>query len=327
LKDAPDHSPPSPLVSVVIPVYNQGQYLPTAIESVLTQAYEPLELIVVDDGSTDETPEVLERYGARITSMRQSNHGASEALNRGIAASRGSLVCWLSADDEFLPGKIQAQVDAFRDADEVSLCATGFDVVDAGGRLVRRMLAPRWRHPDPFVAVFWENPINGSTVMVRRAVFDRIGYFDTTLRADVDADMWLRIAPVGRIVQLDGVYLRYRVHAASLSANRPLMIDSMTRVRLPHIKSGELRDRLGPGRDAAEILAVMAAEYGWRGLRDLGEALLSESRRAGRARRSQWLARTTLAIARWERPHRLLIGQAARLRRTLRRRRESLRRI
>jgi teichuronic acid biosynthesis glycosyltransferase TuaG len=325
VQDAPSRRASSPLVSVVIPVYNQGQYLSSAIESVLAQEYEPIELIVVDDGSSDDTPAVIERYVGRISSIRQPNQGASHALNRGIQASHGSLVCWLSADDEFLPGKLHAQVEAFLADPDLWLCSTGFDVVDATGNMVRRNPTTRWRHPDPFVAVLWENPINGSSVMVPRAVFDEVGYFDTSLRADVDADMWLRIAPVGRIVQLEGAFLRYRVHRASLSANRRLMIDSMTRVRLPHVQSGELRRRLGQGREAANILATMAAEYGWRGLRRLGEALLQESEAAGRASRSQVLARAALLIARWERPHRSILAAGARLRRMLRRRRESMR--
>ena len=253
LQDALDRRAIAPLVSVVIPVYNQGQYLAAAIESVLAQKYEPIELIVVDDGSSDDTPAVISQYVDRISSIRQSNHGASHALNHGIQASQGSLVCWLSADDEFLPGKLHAQVEAFAVEPELWLCSTGFDVVDAAGNMVRRNPTTRWRHPDPFVAVLWENPINGSTVMVRREVFDQVGFFDTSLRADVDADMWLRIAPFGRIVQLQGAFLRYRVHGASLSANRPLMIDSMTRVRLPHVESGRLRSRLGTGREAAEF--------------------------------------------------------------------------
>jgi teichuronic acid biosynthesis glycosyltransferase TuaG len=326
VQDAPDRPASNPLVSVVIPVYNQGQYLATAIDSVLAQDYAPIELIVVNDGSTDDTAAVLAGYAGRITSLDQPNRGASHALNRGIEACAGSLVCWLSADDEFLPGKVAAQVGALQSDPDLWLSCTGYDVVDATGELVRRMQAPRWRHADPFVAVFWENPINGSTVMVRRAVFEQMGYFDTTLQADVDADMWLRIAPIGRIQQLDGAFLRYRIHGASLSANRPLMIDSMTRVRLPHVRSGELRGRLGPGPEVAGILATMAAEYGWRGLRELGRALLDESRLVGGAPRAQLLARATLAIARWEKPHRMLIGLGARTRRAWRRRRESLRR-
>ena len=326
MRDASDRRASAPLVSVVIPVYNQGQYLPAAIESVLAQRYEPVELIVVDDGSTDDSPAVLQRYTGRLRVITQANHGASHALNRGIEASSGSLICWLSADDEFLPGKILVQVQAFQADPGLWLCSTGFDVVDASGQLLRRGAAPRWRHPDPFVAVLWENPINGSTVMVRRAVFDHVGYFDASLRADVDADMWLRVAPIGGIRQVDGVFLRYRVHGASLSANRPLMIESMTRVRLPYVQRGELRQRLGTGPDAARILALMAAEYAWRGLRELGEALLGESRTAGRAVPPQLLARATLAVTRFEGLHRLMIGWGARLRKGFRRRRESLRR-
>jgi teichuronic acid biosynthesis glycosyltransferase TuaG len=326
LQDAVDRRATAPLVSVVIPVYNQGRYLAAAIESVLAQKYEPIELIVVDDGSSDDTPAVIAQYVDRISSIRQSNHGASHALNHGIQASHGILVCWLSADDEFLPGKLHAQVEAFVAEPDLWLCSTGFDVVDAAGNMVRRNPTTRWRHPDPFVAVLWENPINGSTVMVRREVFDQVGFFDTALRADVDADMWLRIAPVGRIVQLQGAFLRYRVHGASLSANRPLMIDSMTQVRLPHVESGRLRSRLGTGREAAEILSIMAAEYGWRGFRRLGQALLLESRAAGNAPRFQLLARAALAVSRWERLHRLLLSTGARLRLALRRRRESMRR-
>jgi GT2 family glycosyltransferase len=324
--DAPDRDASSPLVSVVIPVFNQGQYLSTAIDSVLAQGYEPIELIVVDDGSTDDTPAVLERYGGRLTALHQPNRGASHALNRGIEASGGSLVCWLSADDEFLAGKLPAQVQAFLDDPELWLCSTGFDVIDAVGHLVRRVDRPRWRHRDPFVAVFWDNPINGSTVMVRRAVFERLGYFETTLRADVDADMWLRLAASGRIRQIDGVYLRYRVHGASLSADRPLMAESMTAVRLPYVESGALRGRLVPDGTAARILATMAAEFAWRGLGALGKALLRESMTAGRAPRSQALARLALAIQRWERPHKWALRNGARVRRAVRRRRETIRR-
>jgi len=315
----------APLVSVVIPVFNQGQYLAAAIESVLGQDYEPLELLVVDDGSTDSTPSLIASYGDRIRAIRQENRGAAEALNRGIAATSGSLVCWLSADDQFLPGKIASQVAAFERDDGLWLSATGYDVVDARDRVMRRLPAPAWRHPDPFVAIFWQNPINGSSVMVRRAVFERAGMFDTTLRADVDGEMWLRIAPHGRIRQVDGSYLRYRVHDRSLSANRALMVESMTRVRMPYIANGTLRSRLASDSRAAAILARMSAEYGWRGYRDLAEALRRESNAMGRARTSQSLAALVDLITRWGAGHLWLIDRAARVRRVARRRRESLR--
>jgi len=324
LKDPPQTAS-RPLVSVVIPVYNQGHYLAAAIESVLGQDYEPLELVVVDDGSTDSSSDVLRGYSDRITIIRQPNRGAANALNRGIDAAQGELVCWLSADDQFRPGKIGAQVAAFAADADLWLCATGYDVVDARDRLIRRLPEPSWRHPDAFVAVFWQNPINGSSVMVRREVFDRLGSFDTTLRADVDGEMWLRIAPHGRIGQIDGSYLRYRVHDRSLSANRALMVESMTRVRVPYVADGTLRGRLEGDRRAAAILAQMSAEYGWRGYRELAEALLRESRALGSARPSQWLADLVRLVTRWQAGHAWLVGRAARIRRIARRQRESLR--
>lgn len=105
----PSADPREPLVSVVVPTYNQANYLRSAIESVLTHDYPNIELIVVDDGSTDATPEVLRDYGDAIVLIRQPNRGAANPLNEGIRAARGTYVCWLSSDDAFLPGKLRRQ--------------------------------------------------------------------------------------------------------------------------------------------------------------------------------------------------------------------------
>ena len=124
----------TPLVSVVIPTYNQARYLGDCIDSVLAQSYAAIEIVVVDDGSTDATPNVLAGYGDRINQIRQTNHGAASALNRGIRASRGAFVCWLSSDDAFTPDKIARQVTAFRDEPSLGLSFMGFDTVDADAR-------------------------------------------------------------------------------------------------------------------------------------------------------------------------------------------------
>src|ERR1035437_7287843 len=228
-------------------------------DSVLANGDVPLELIVVNDGSTDDSALVLESYGARITAVTQPNQGAANALNRGIRAASAEFVCWLSADDEFLPGKIRTQVDFLESHPEVGMCCTGFVVIDALDRVVRHERAPRWPHPDPFVAVFWRNPINGSTVMLRRAVFDDVGPFDERLPADVDADMWMRIALRWEIRQIEGEYVRYRVHGASLSSNRPLMRSTMTEVRQARIDDGSLMQRaLAAGGGEPELFARMS---------------------------------------------------------------------
>lgn len=307
---------PGPLVSVVIPAYNQAAYLRGAIDSVLANGDVPLELIVVNDGSTDDSALVLESYGARITAVTQPNQGAANALNRGIRAASAEFVCWLSADDEFLPGKIRTQVDFLESHPEVGMCCTGFVVIDALDRVVRHERAPRWPHPDPFVAVFWRNPINGSTVMLRRAVFDDVGPFDERLPADVDADMWMRIALRWEIRQIEGEYVRYRVHGASLSSNRPLMRSTMTEVRRARIDDGSLMQRaLAAGGGEPELFARMSTEYAWRGLRDLARGLLAMSVHAGRARGWQLAARLMLAATAWTPAHLAVVRLGGRLRR------------
>lgn len=285
-------------VSVVIPTYNQCRYLPAAIDSVLDQDVSGIELVVVDDGSTDATPSVIARYGDRIVAIQQPNAGAAHALNRGIGVASGALVCWLSSDDRFLPGKIAAQVDAFEADPGLGLCCTGWNVVDTDGRLTREVPRLDWVHPDPFVAVFWRNPINGSTVMMRRDLFADIGWFDERLRADVDADMWLRVTRDHRVKVLDGAFVDYRVHGEALSANRSLMIASKQRVRLARVRDGSLVSRLrmsDPDR-VAELLVAMGDEHAIGQLDDVARALWRSAwwsqpgSAAGRQGLRQWVA-------------------------------------
>ena len=282
---------------MVIPVYNQGEFVVGAIESVLAQAYAPIELIVVDDGSTDDTPARLEAFASSATILRQPNRGAAAALNRGIRASSGELVCWLSADDEFVAGKIEAQVAAFRAAPDLGLVHTGYQVIDATGNLMDTIAAPVSIHPDPFVTVFWKNSLNGSTVMLRRDVFDASGGFDEALRADVDADMWLRIIQDHPILCVPGVYLRYRVHGNTLSANLGLMTATMTSVRRRYLD--ELLRRVAAGPIPAPVLlARMSADFAKQGLSDLAADLLRESRATGRAAGPQLRALAAIQISR-----------------------------
>lgn len=270
---------PLPTVSVIVPVYNQAEYVVGAVESVLAQRYSPVELIVVNDGSTDATADRLMAYRDVARIIHQENRGAAAALNRGIRESRGTLVCWLSADDEFLPGKLDAQVAAFALDPEAGIVHTGYERIDASGTQIDNLEMPTAIDPDPFVTVFWHNSINGSTVMLRRAIFDEVGPFDETLRADVDADMWLRILRRSRAVVVPGVFVRYRIHANSLSANTPLMAASMSSVRLRYLE--ELVRRLSLRRGAARTLARISAHLAQQGLYQPAARLRRESLRFG----------------------------------------------
>lgn len=301
-----------PLVSVVIPVFNQGAFLRHAIESVLSQDYAPLEVIVVDDGSTDETPAVIAAFGNRIRAIGQVNRGAANALNCGIRNARGDLICWLSADDAFLPGKVAAQVAVFTKHPEIGVCCTGSFLVDAAGHRFRALPRARWIHPDQFIAIFWRNPINGSTVMMSKAVLNEIGPFNETLRADVDADMWLRVAQRYPILEVPSCLLEYRVHSAALSADTLLMIDSISRVRRAYLENGTLLARLHQweGNREPEVLARMSAFYALRGFRSLAIELLATSRSVGLAPARQSLAWSFIVLTSWTSLHRYAIGLA-----------------
>lgn len=281
-----------PLVTVVIPTYNQASYLGEAIDSVLSQDYPRLELVVVDDGSTDDTPSIIASHGARIVAIRQPNQGAANALNRGIQAASGELICWLSSDDAFIQGKVRRQVEAFAEDPDLGLCFTGFEVVDATGTLRSRHPDIALIHPDLFVSVFWRNPLNGSTAMMPRHVYQAVGPFNAELRADVDGEMWLRVLSAYRVRHLPGVLLRYRVHAAAMSSNTTLMRGSKTAVRLARLRDGSLVAHLRAAAppSAAATLAQMSLDFNRDSMPWLARELLFASLRQGLAPRLQWPA-------------------------------------
>lgn len=190
-----------PLVSVVVPTFNRAAQIGAAVDSVLAQTYPHWELIVVDDGSQDETPLMLSAYGERIRTIRQENRGVSAARNRGILAAAGEFIALLDSDDYWLPDKLAAQVAYFRQHPALMLCQTE-EIWVRNGRRVN----PKARHRK-FAGMIFEKTlplclISPSAVMLRRSLLDEVGLFDETLPACEDYDLWLRITwkyPVGLI--------------------------------------------------------------------------------------------------------------------------------
>jgi len=220
------------MVSVVIPAYNQARYITEAIESVLAQTFTDFELIVVDDGSTDDTHTELERYSARTRVIRQTNRGASAALNVGIREAHGAWISMLSADDAWEPTKLERQVHIARSNPDVGLVYTDFAYVDQDGLFLARERYP----PQPSSrrgTLFWLVRgcyVNGSTVMVRRDVFDKVGLFDERERWAPDWDMWLRIAMHYRLARVPEALVRYRIHPGQATARRDEMARAAKRV-------------------------------------------------------------------------------------------------
>ena len=183
----------TPLVSVIIPTYNRGWIIREAIDSVLAQDFADYELIMVDDGSTDNTPDILNAYGRDIRVLRQSNKGVSAARNRGIRASSGGLIAFLDSDDLWLPQKLSRQV-AFLDAHpQAMICQTEEQWIRNGTRV-----NPKKRH-HKFSGMIFERSlelclVSPSAVMLRRPLFDAVGIFDENLPACEDYDLWLRVS-------------------------------------------------------------------------------------------------------------------------------------
>jgi glycosyltransferase involved in cell wall biosynthesis len=182
-----------PMVSVIIPTYNRGWVLREAIDSVLAQDFKDFELIVVDDGSTDNTGEILESYDQDLIVLRQSNRGVSAARNRGIAAAAGRLVAFLDSDDLWLPRKLSSQVDFFNSNPAVLINQTEEIWIRNGVRV-----NPKTRH-HKFSGMIFEQSlglclVSPSAVMIKRSLFDEVGVFDEDLPACEDYDLWLRIS-------------------------------------------------------------------------------------------------------------------------------------
>jgi glycosyltransferase involved in cell wall biosynthesis len=182
-----------PMVSVIIPTYNRGWVLREAIDSVLAQDFKDFELIVVDDGSTDNTGEILESYDQDLIVLRQSNRGVSAARNRGIAAAAGRLVAFLDSDDLWLPRKLSSQVDFFNSNPAALINQTEEIWIRNGVRV-----NPKIRH-HKFSGMIFEQSlglclVSPSAVMIKRSLFDEVGVFDEDLPACEDYDLWLRIS-------------------------------------------------------------------------------------------------------------------------------------
>lgn len=182
-----------PRVSVIIPTYNRAWCLREAVDSVLTQEFKDFELMVVDDGSTDETPPLLQEYGDSIRVLHQRNRGVSAARNAGISGARGDLIAFLDSDDIWLQGKLAFQVEFFNRHPGALICQTEELWVKNG-----RRVNPGKRHRKRGGMIFEPSLqlclVSPSAVMLRRGLFDQVGFFDERLPACEDYDLWLRVS-------------------------------------------------------------------------------------------------------------------------------------
>ena len=227
----PDSKTP-PTVSVVIPAYNAAWCLRKAIDSVLAQDYRDFEIIVVNDGSADDTGAVLTGYGSAIRVVNQVNGGMSNARNAGIRAACGEFIAFLDSDDWWLPGKLARQVDLLRACPEVGFCSCEARVQDMEGRLIKVWKCPNWQ--GPFVVHLFGSgadvPGSCSAVLARRTLVRQVGGFDETLRGAEDPDLWIRLAAVSDYACLSMAMVVILRRPGSVSSNLESMRESTLRM-------------------------------------------------------------------------------------------------
>ena len=221
-------------VTVIIPTYNHATYLPSAVDSALAQTLPGVEIIVVDDGSTDDTPTLVrERWGARVRYVRQDNRGLAAARNAGIAEARGDSLIFLDADDELLPRCAEARAALLDSSPALGWVFSDLLLVDETGTVVRRASdAYRYERGRLHGLLFGELLRRGNFIPVhaitfRTAVVRAAGGFDERLPNTEDYDLLVRLARTWPTAYLDQPLGRYRLRAGSMSADRPAMAETM----------------------------------------------------------------------------------------------------
>ena len=258
-----------PAVSVIIPAYNAADFIAEAVETVRAQTFRDYEIIVVDDGSSDGTADVVRRLGGEVRYHRQPNGGVASARNAGLELSRGDLVCFLDSDDLWLPEKLAMQTAFMAAHPDIGLLFA--DATESHGDVVQKesILATMQcgteatsQAPieDAFRKLLVENFVPTSSVMLRRSCVTTAGPFDVALQNVEDRDMWLRVAAHFPIACLPQRLVRKRSHGANISARTEIALRARIRVWQ---KCRERFPALAPAPLCNQLLAITYQELGY----------------------------------------------------------------
>lgn len=216
-------------VSVVLPCHNGGRWISEAIGSVLAQTYQNFELVIIDDGSADDSKRIISSYlyDERIRYIYQDNRGFSAAINRGIKESNGIFIGFIGQDDLWMPIKLESQLGYINKHKNLDLLHSNYYSIDAKKRIIRQEKAktPDFSKKEEVIKrLFLNNFIGFETVLVKRKCFDEVGFFDEHMMGFSDHDMWLRIAGSFNIGYLDLPLVKKCEHGLQLSKFRAEII-------------------------------------------------------------------------------------------------------
>jgi len=254
-----------PLVSIVIPSFNQDRFIQNAADSVLAQDYLHLELIVIDGGSTDKTVDVLRQYGDRVRWLSEPDRGQAHAVNKGWRMARGGILGWLNSDDTYRPGAIRAIVDAFQFHPEAGGIYGDCDYISAAGEFLEKYETG----PFDFETFFRtsRSPIPQPAMFIRRTVYEHVGPVNEDLRLAMDWEYWLRVGMQYPIFYLPQALATFRVHGSSKSATESLRFgEETTRVYRKMFADSTLPPHLRRyEKEAMNSVLLQAAKYAFDG--------------------------------------------------------------
>ena len=294
------------LVSIIIPVFNCETYIVEAIESALAQTHHPIEIIVVNDGSTDGTMLALRSFGDRIKVIDQANGGVAKARNAGLAAAKGEYVAFLDADDVWLPGKVSAQVRSLDANPDVGACYVAWHVwsPDTDGSFHRpefvfesvdSIRIDTKKSGFIYGRLIFDCEMLTTTVMIRSSIVRKIGEFNNNLKCGEDYDYWLRLSQITKINCLSCIYALYRVVVGSASRRAPSQNYELTVIKTAIERFG-LTDSSGIKIDPKRIkkrMDTLVFRFGYIHLRQgdpsLAIAAFSESLRSRPLQPKIWL--------------------------------------
>jgi glycosyltransferase involved in cell wall biosynthesis len=200
-----------PLVTIVTPSFNQGQFIEDTIQSVLNQEYTNIEYLVVDGGSTDDTISILKKYGGRLRWVSERDRGQADAIMKGFEMSRGDILCWLNSDDTLLPGAIQSVAALFESRPETGMVYGKTYYTDEAGKIISEYAT----EPFDFKRLATVTFICQPSTFFKRDVFFDAGGLNRDLQYTMDYDLWIRIAEKVKVEYLPEFVSTYRLHGTS----------------------------------------------------------------------------------------------------------------
>lgn len=218
----------NPKISIVIPVYNGSNYIKEAIDSALSQTYKNIEVIVVNDGSTDKgkTDKICKSYGGKIRYFLKENGGVATALNYGISKMKGEYFSWLSHDDVYYQDKIEKQIKYLSDLKnrEKIILYANYELIDKNSKFLQKVILNHKELTEKPEYALLRGSVNGITLLIPKSAFDEYGGFNKELKCTQDYDMWRRIMKTYKFVHMDDIFTKTRIHALQDSNKHPNVV-------------------------------------------------------------------------------------------------------